>query len=218
MTAVRPLTRTLRGRFVQLQPLGSAVLPELHAAIANRAVFENGYGGGLSALRTDVDGFIVWARGYFQWESLPFGVRLLGGLNDGDLVGTTTLGDLDLECESAHLGWTAYDPRVWGTAVNAETKLLLLDEAFLNGFGRIQLQADSINVRSRAAIEGIGATFEGVLRRDRPRADGSWRDTAVYSILADEWPTVRAGLHERIDAYPGRSITYRSVARDTKPR
>ncbi|KGJ75158.1 acetyltransferase [Cryobacterium roopkundense] len=211
MTAVRPPSATLRGRFVQLQPLGSAALPELHAAIAHRAVFESGYGGGLSALRTDVDGFVAWARDYFQWESLPYAVRLLGGLNDGDLVGTTTLGDLNLERESAQLGWTAYDPRVWGTAVNAETKLLLLDEAFRNGFGRIQIQADCLNVRSRAAIAGIGATFEGVLRRDRPRADGTWRDTAVYSILADEWKAVRVGLQARVDAYPRRSITYHSV-------
>lgn len=209
---------TLRGRFVQLQPLDSAALPELFTAIAHRAVFESGYGGGLAALRTDKDGFVTWARGYYQWEGRPFAVRLLGGLNDGDLVGTTTLGDINLVTESAQLGWTAYDPRVWGTAVNAETKLLLLGEAFRNGFGRIQFQADTINARSRGAILRLGATFEGVRRRDRPRADGTWRDTAVYSILKDEWPAVRAGLQERIDAYPGRSITYRSVPREQTPR
>jgi len=208
---MRPPSATLRGRFVQLQPLGSAALPELHHAITHRAVFEFGYGGGLAALRTNVDAFIAWAEDYYQWESLPYAVRLLGGLNDGQLVGTTTLGDLDLVNESAQLGWTAYDPRVWGTAVNAECKLLLLSEAFRNDFGRITIQADSINTRSRAAIAAIGARFEGVLRRNRVRADGSWRDTAMYSILIDEWPGVRAGLQARVDAYPSRSITYREV-------
>lgn len=198
------------GRFVQLQPLGSAALPELHGAIAHPAVFANGYGGGPAALRTDVDGFIEWARGYFQWDGLPYAVRILGGLHDGDLVGTTTLGDIDLENESAHLGWTAYDPRVWGTVVNAEAKLLLLGAAFDNGFGRVKLQADAINERSRAAIDGIGATFEGVMRRDRVRADGSWRDTAVYSILSKEWPRVRAGLRRRLAAHTGRSVVYRT--------
>ena len=90
------------------------------------------------------------------------------------------------------------DPRGGGTAVNPETELLLLGLACDNGFGRVKLQADAVNARSRAAIERLGARFEGVLRRVQRRPDGSWRDTAVYSILADEWPAVRAGLEERL--------------------
>ncbi|TFB77492.1 N-acetyltransferase [Cryobacterium flavum] len=211
MNAVRPHSLTLTGRFVQLQPLGSAVLPDLARAIAHPEVFAAGYGGGPATLHRDVDGFIKWAHDYFQWESLPYVVRLLGGPNDGDVVGTTTLADIDEVNESIHLGWTAYDPRVWGTAVNAETKLLVLGTAFENGFGRVKIQADAINERSRAAILSIGATFEGILRRDRPRADGTWRDSAVYSILADEWPAVRAGLEARLDAFEGRFVTYRSL-------
>ncbi|TFD09889.1 GNAT family N-acetyltransferase [Cryobacterium sp. TMT1-66-1] len=211
MNAVRPHSLTLTGRFVQLQPLGSAVLPDLARAIAHPEVFAAGYGGGPATLHRDVDSFIKWAHDYFQWESLPYVVRLLGGPNDGDVVGTTTLADIDEVNESIHLGWTAYDPRVWGTAVNAETKLLVLGTAFENGFGRVKIQADAINERSRAAILGIGATFEGILRRDRPRADGTWRDSAVYSILANEWPAVRAGLEARLDAFEGRFVTYRSL-------
>ena len=65
--------------------------------------------------------------------------------------------------------------------------------------------------RSRAAIAGIGATFEGVLRRDRPRADGSWRDSAVYSVLVDEWPRVRDGLLARLERYGGRPVEYRAA-------
>ena len=210
MNAVRPHSLTLTGRFVQLQPLGSAVLPELARAIAHPEVFAGGYGGGPAALHRDVDGFVKWAHDYFQWEGLPYVVRLLRGPNDGDVVGTTTFGDIDVANESGHVGWTAYDPRVWGTAVNAETKLLVLGSAFDNGFGRVKLQTDAINERSRAAILGIGATYEGILRRDRRRADGTWRDSAVYSILADEWPTVRAGLQARLDAFEGRFVAYRS--------
>ena len=194
---------------MQLQRLGGDAIPELYRAIAHPVVFEHGYGGGAGALRSNLDRFTTWADEYFQWEGMPYAVRLLGGPNDGDLVGTTTLGDIDLVNEAAHLGWTAYDPRVWGTAVNVETKLLVLGAAFENGFGRVRLQADAINERSRAAILGIGATFEGVLRRDRPRADGTWRDTAVYSILKDEWPEVREGLETRLQAFEGRSVSYR---------
>jgi RimJ/RimL family protein N-acetyltransferase len=132
---------------------------------------------------------------------MPFTVRLEGGPDHGTIVGATKLGDLDLGSESAHIGWTAYDPRVWGTAVNPEAKLLLLGLAFDHGFGRVKLQADARNDRSRAAILKLGAQFEGIARRHKPRADGSWRDSAVYSVIVDDWPPVRAGLEARLSGW-----------------
>jgi RimJ/RimL family protein N-acetyltransferase len=117
----------------------------------------------------------------------------------GTVVGTSSLGDVDTIREHVHLGWTMYGSRWWGTAVNPESKFLLLAHAFETcGFGRVKIQTDVANARSRAAILKLGATFEGVTRRDARRADGSWRDSAVHSILVDEWPTVRAGLLARI--------------------
>ena len=201
MTALRLLPAVLTGRFVRLEPLTFDLIPALHRAIAVPEVFAGGYGGGPAGLHIDLDGFTSWARDYYPWNELPFAVRLVHGDEPGAVVGTSSLADLDLPGESAQLGWTAYAPGVWGTAVNAETKLLLLGFAFAAGFGRISLQADSLNTRSRAAIRGIGAVFEGVRRRDKRRADGSWRDTAVYSVLSDEWPAVRAGLEERLDRF-----------------
>jgi RimJ/RimL family protein N-acetyltransferase len=98
-----------------------------------------------------------------------------------------------------HLGWTAYGPRWWGTAVNPACKLALLSHAFDDcGFGRVKLQTDLINTRSQAAMLKLGATREGVVRRDIRRADGSWRDSVLFSILVDEWPAVRAGLQARV--------------------
>ena len=106
---------------------------------------------------------------------------------------------MDTEREHVHLGWTMYGSRWWGSAVNPESKFLLLAHAFETcGFGRVKLQTDVINARSRAAIRKLGATFEGITRRDIRRADGSWRDSAVYSILVDEWPSVRAALCARL--------------------
>jgi RimJ/RimL family protein N-acetyltransferase len=117
----------------------------------------------------------------------------------GTVVGTSSLGDADLVNERAHLGWTAYGPRWWGGVVNAECKLLLLGHAFDDcGFGRVKLQTDLRNERSQAAIEGLGATREGVLRRHMRRADGTFRDTVVFSILRDEWPAVAEALRARI--------------------
>lgn len=212
MTASTPPAATLDGRFISVSPVRSNDLAELFDCIGHPLVFAGGYGGGASALRSDRATFAEWLGGYLPFASgTPYAIRLRGGPHDGELVGTSSLAELDLENESAHIGWTAYDPRVWGTAVNAEAKLLLLAHAFAHGFGRVRLQADAANSRSRAAILRLGATFEGVLRRERRRPDGTWRDTAVYSILAGEWPAVRAGLEERLAGRDGRPVLFRSV-------
>jgi RimJ/RimL family protein N-acetyltransferase len=113
------------------------------------------------------------------------------------VVGGSSLGDVDLVNEAVHLGWTMYGSRWWGTQVNPETKLLL-GHAFDCGFGRVKIQTDAVNERSQAAIARLGATREGVLRRHTRRADGTFRDTVVFSILRDEWPAVRAGLEDRL--------------------
>jgi N-acetyltransferase len=200
MTANRPQAIPLEGRGIRLVPLSPNDLPELYAAIALPDVFAGGYGGGPAGLPADEAGFVAFGERYYNWDSnIVYGVRL----HDGTLVGTSTLGDFDLVREHAHIGWTAYHPSVWGTAVNPEAKLLLLGHAFDSGIGRVKLQADSINARSRAAILKLGATFEGIIRRDQRRADGTWRDTALYSILIDEWPKVKAALLARLAAANG---------------
>lgn len=203
MTAVRPRSSILTGQTVRLEPLTAKLLPELHRAIAVPEVFAAGYGGGPAGLRSEPGAFAAWAKTYYRWDALPFAVRSLQDGVPGPVVGTSTLADLDLHQESVQLGWTAYSPRAWGTAVNVETKLLLLGHAFGAGFGRVSFQADSRNARSRAAIEKLGGVYEGILRRDKLRADGSWRDSAVYSILATEWPEVRAALVIRLDRLCG---------------
>lgn len=197
MAATRPVPRDLEGRFVRLTPLREDDLPALFRAIGTPEVFAGGYGGGPAGYRGTKAEFVEFAHGYYAWlTGNVYGVWL------GDrLVGTSTLGDFDEANESTHIGWTAYSPDVWASAVNPEAKLLLLGEAFEHGFNRVKLQADALNDRSRAAILKLGARYEGVLRRTNPRADGTWRDTAVYSILGDEWPAVRAGLEERLAGY-----------------
>ena len=80
------------------------------------------------------------------------------------------------------IGWTAYAPPVWGTTLNPEAKLLLLGYAFDDlQMGRVQLKTDIRNVRSQQAIARLGARYEGVLRRYQRRADGSVRDTVLFS-------------------------------------
>ena len=85
-----------------------------------------------------------------------------------------------------------------GTRVNTELTLLLLARAFEMGFVRVTFKTDARNTRSRTALERLGATYEGVLRSFQRRHDRSSRDTAMYSILSDEWPQIRANLEEKL--------------------
>src|SRR4051812_17296411 len=126
-----------------------------------------------------------------------YAIRLVGG---GTLVGTPSLAEAHLFNESIHLGATLYGSRWWGTPVNPEAKLLLLSHCFEEcGYGRVKIQTDALNTRSQAAIAKLGARREGMLRRDMKREDGTFRDTVVFSILADEWPLVKAGLQARLE-------------------
>lgn len=210
MTATRPPLVPLVGRFIRLEPLTDALLPALHAAIAHPIVFAGGYGGGPAGLPADEAAFVRWAGSYYAWGvGNVYAVIVQDGPLVGTVVGTTTLSDFDLPNEAAHIGWTAYDPRVWGTAVNAETKRLLLGTVFDHGIGRVRIQADALNGRSRAAISRLGATFEGIARRDKPRADGTWRDTATFAITIDDWPGARALLDERLDAHSSHPVSFR---------
>jgi RimJ/RimL family protein N-acetyltransferase len=212
VTATTPPATAIIGRYITIEPLTRDMLPELHAAIAHPEVFAAGFAGGAGNYRADLEGFTAWANTSYRFDradAVPYAIRLAGGENAGLLVGSSTIGDIDVPNEAAHIGWTAYDPRVWGTAVNPEAKFLLLQRLFDSGFGRVKIQTDAINTRSRAAIEKLGAQFEGVLRRRVRRADGSWRDTVVYSVIVDEWPGVREGLIARLDAFGDRPVEVR---------
>jgi RimJ/RimL family protein N-acetyltransferase len=200
MTASRPdpLAR-FEGTVVLLRAWEEKDLPALFTAIGRPEIFAGGWGGGMGAYRDDFEQWSEFLRQWLPWQQCNVYAVCLRS-EDDRVIGTTTLGDFDLENESAHIGWTAYSPHVWGSGVNADAKRLLLNAAFTHGFERVRLQADVLNIRSRAAIERIGAQPEGVLRHVQRRADGSWRDTAIYSILREEWTHVRTRLEQRLAA------------------
>lgn len=99
------------------------------------------------------------------------------------------------------IGYTWLTPSAQRTRINTEGKLLMIGHAFdAWDVWAVRLQTDARNARSCAAIERLGFRLDGILRADRPGADGSVRDTAAYSMLADEWPLHRARLLERLAA------------------
>jgi RimJ/RimL family protein N-acetyltransferase len=114
------------------------------------------------------------------------------------VIGTTSFMDIRRADRTVEIGSTIYAQEFWRTPVNTDAKYLLLKEAFeVQGYNRVTLKTDNKNRRSQAAIERIGATFEGALRSDKIRPDGTLRDSMYYSILKSEWATVKARL-ERV--------------------
>ncbi len=116
------------------------------------------------------------------------------------VVGTSCYLDVSVVDARLEIGSTAYAPHVWGTAVNPDTKLVLLTYAFeVLRCGRVQLKSDVRNIRSQQAIARLGARYEGLLRRYQRRADGTVRDTVMFSVTSEDWPAVRNGLKRRLD-------------------
>lgn len=116
----------------------------------------------------------------------------------GKIIGATMFHNIFPEHRKLEIGWTWYDPAYWRTGYNRECKLLLLIYCFETlKTVRVQFQTDENNLRSRTAILGIGATFEGIMRKERIRANGAFRNTCMFSIIDEEWESVKSRLSKQ---------------------
>lgn len=197
MTAKRPAATVLEADQVRLEPLTPAHVPALFEELDGEAeVFR-----WLPVpLPPDEAALAALAANLLATpDAQPFAVVLRA---TGRPVGWTSYLEIVPEHERLEIGWTWYARRHWRSAVNTESKLLLMSHAFDDlGYGRVQWKTDILNTRSQRAIERLGATREGVLRRHRPRPDGTWRDSVVYSLLAPDWPATRAALTAHLQAH-----------------
>ncbi len=120
--------------------------------------------------------------------------------SSGRAVGMTTYMNIDAANRRIEIGSTWYRKSVQRTPLNTECKLLLLRHAFEKlDCICVEFRTHYINAQSRAAIERLGAKFDGILRAHMIMANGTIRDTAVYSIIASEWPTVKANLEWKLE-------------------
>jgi RimJ/RimL family protein N-acetyltransferase len=129
--------------------------------------------------------------------------------SDGRAVGCTAYWDPRLwpgRCDpcAIEIGWTWLAASAQRTGINVEAKFVLMEHAFESlGVVRVDLKTDARNERSRKAIERLGATFEGVLRAwsqsHAPGEEGRLRDSARFSVIASDWPTVKSYPHARLD-------------------
>lgn len=111
------------------------------------------------------------------------------------IVGSTRFLDISIANRNLEIGWTWLSPTVWRTRINTECKYLLLKHCFETlGTIRVQLKTDGRNMRSQRAIERLGAVKEGVLRCNRIMYDGYVRDSVYYSVLDQEWKSVKDRL------------------------
>jgi len=119
---------------------------------------------------------------------------------EGRIAGMTTYMNVDGANRRVEIGSTWYAQRVQRTPLNTECKLMLLTHAFdaLNCIA-VEFRTHRLNTQSRRAIERLGAQLDGILRSHQISPNGSLRDTAVYSITAAEWPTVRAHLNFQLE-------------------
>ncbi|MGH8443686.1 MAG: GNAT family N-acetyltransferase, partial [Solimonas sp.] len=113
----------------------------------------------------------------------------------GAVIGSTRLGQIDTRHRRAEIGWTWLVAAAQRTAINTESKYLLLRHAFETlGLMRVEFKTDSLNEKSRRALKRIGATEEGIFRRHMQVDSGRVRDSVYFSIVDVEWPAVKAHL------------------------
>ena len=184
----------LEGRLVRLEPLGDQHVDELVAAAgADRSTYRWTI---VPDVREAMAAYV--AQIVADEDTVPFAqVRRA----DGVAVGVTRY--LNLRGHAVEIGGTWLAREAQGTGINKEAKLLLLTHAFEElGVGRVDFLTDARNAQSRANIESVGATFEGVLRGWQTSRvtgeEGRLRDSAIFSIVLDEWPAVRAALRARV--------------------
>jgi N-acetyltransferase len=190
----------LHGSLVRLEPLTIRHAPDLARATEED---RSSYGFTLVPRAAGVEAYL---SAQLARDGLtPFAqVRA----RDGRAVGCTAFWDPRTwpgrdDLRAIEVGWTWLGASAQGTGINAEAKLLLFTYAFETlGVARVDLKTDARNARSRRVIERLGAHFEGVLRRWSPSwapgEEGLLRDSAIFSVVAAEWPAVKGALAGRL--------------------
>lgn len=186
---------TLTGSLVQLVPLSPDHHDGLVDAVRDGDMWDRWYttipepGG----MRAEIHRRLALAD---RGEMIPFSTIRR---SDGAVLGMTTYNTFEPAVPRLEIGFTWNRESAHGTGVNAESKLLLLAHAFDDlGCQCVGLRTQWQNHQSRAALERLGARQDGVLRSFKRHRNGALKDVVMFSVLAHEWPEVRAGLEHRL--------------------
>lgn len=186
----------LHGRYALLEPLVPAHEPDIRRAAADGELWKLWYTSVPAPEHTH-----EWLAAALEMRerhgAMPFVVR---DLASGDIVGSTRYFNVDAANHRLEIGHTWYAKRAQRTAINSECKLMLLTHAFeALACIAVEFRTHWFNFASRAAIARLGAKQDGVLRNHQLLADGSRRDTVVFSIVDGEWPAVKRHLHALLE-------------------
>jgi RimJ/RimL family protein N-acetyltransferase len=190
-----PQPITLTGQVVSLEPLSMEHADQLLEAAQSEEIWLYT----LDQPRTmeAMHDYIARALGERDNKTaLPFAVR---HIKTNRFIGSTRYASIAPLRRGLEIGFTWYAPQFWRTAVNTECKYLLLKHAFETlQYIRVEFQTMAANARSRAAILRLGAMEEGLLRSRMVRRSGQRFDSIFFSILDNEWPTVKAKLEDAL--------------------
>lgn len=197
MTPATMAPITLTGRIVRLEPLSLDHVPGLADVGLDPAIWR-----WTIARPTSEADLRAWAETAIEaadaGRELPF-ATVDAATNRP--IGSTRYLNFVPEHRRVEIGWTWLAPEAQRSGANREAKLLMLSHAFDSwACRRVEFKTDSRNERSRAALLGIGATFEGIFRNHMVMPDGPMRHSAYYSVIDDEWPDVKARLERLIRA------------------
>ena len=190
----------LKGQFVYLKPLQASHIFTLKTLAQNERIWE------FTKTLLINDSYDEQFESYIRtaFDPLHLGGQLsfvIYSTSTNKVIGMTRYYGIDPAHKRLCIGYTWYVPEVWGGVENKECKLLLLRYAFeVLGFQRVQFDVAHQNIRSQKAVEKIGGTREAVLRKHGLHADGTVRDTVVFSIIDDEWPEKKARLLKLIES------------------
>jgi RimJ/RimL family protein N-acetyltransferase len=182
---------TLHGQVVDLVPLEKDHLEELYVAASDKRIWEF-YTGDWSVRKRFMEIYEEALSAREQGKEYPF---VVCHRSFDKIIGSTRLLDIVQRDRRLEIGGTWLMPGYWATAVNTDCKLALLTFCFETlHANRVQLKTQHNNVRSRKAIEKIGGVYEGTLRQHMLKDDGTFRSSAYFSILQEEWETLKPRL------------------------
>jgi RimJ/RimL family protein N-acetyltransferase len=192
-----PVPLTLSGKIVRLVSMAEHHFDSLLDIAGDRRIWEHYIYDGTDSKRLQE----LLQQALVEREvgtAYPF---VIHHLTEDRLIGSSRFMDIQPAHRKLEIGTTWLQPSFWGTPVNLECKLLLLTYCFESlSLTRVQLKTDALNMRSRKAIEKIGARYEGILRHDMVRDNGTHRDSAYYSIIDHEWPGIKKHLTGKFTA------------------
>jgi RimJ/RimL family protein N-acetyltransferase len=198
MARISPVT--LRGKYVTLEPLSEDHHDGLVEAASDGELWNLWYTSvpRPEDMRTEIRRRLARQD---DGSMVPFTTRLNDPVSGGPgtIIGMTSYCNINAELPRLEIGYTWNAASAQGTGTNPDSKRLLLGHAFetLNCVA-VEFSTHWMNMQSREAIARLGAKQDGVLRATSRMADGSLRDTVIFSIIASEWPQVRSGLDLRL--------------------